>query len=99
MRELAARYASFEINSVSPLRGGTAAHEERKGKGERGDVVKRGQRKRGERWRDEEEKGERWRGAETQANPPCGSLPPFFIGDLCFIRLSERKTHFPSSPQ
>lgn len=45
-----------------------------------------------------EDKGGR-REVETQANPPCGILLPFFIGDLCFIRLSERKTHFPSSPQ
>lgn len=66
-------------------------HEERRG--ERGDVKGDEEREDGGR---EEKKG---RGAETQANPPCGSLPPFFIGDLCFIRLSERQTRFPSSPQ
>lgn len=46
-----------------------------------------------------EETEEERRGAEAQANPPCSSLLAFFIGDLCFIRLSERKTRFPSSPQ
>ena len=49
---------------------------------------------------EEEERGEMVESIRgTSCNPPCGSLLPFFIGDLCFIRLSERKTRFPSSPQ
>lgn len=61
--------------------------------GEIGDVDEDGKKK------EETEKEEKRRGAEAQANPPCSSLLAFFIRDLCFIRLSERKTRFPSSPQ
>lgn len=64
----------FDINSVSPLRGGTAAHGERRGR-KREDGGREERKKKG---RDGEEQ-------RHELNPPCGSLHPFFIGDLCFI--------------
>lgn len=56
VRELAARYAFFEINSVSPLRGGTAAHEERRKRGSEGGEMRKKRGQRGKRRNGEEKR-------------------------------------------